>query len=150
MPCLHRRRVSSQQVEKEGTREKCTYCRATNAAFTLADLSNRIHQVLEEHFEPIPEDDLPEQYKESLPDVETVIEEVAGLEQHIAADVRKYLLNSLSQTVNVVEGDENPYSNGMLYNEREADTSDFRSAWWDFKEESRSRARFLEPPLWPH
>ena len=138
-----RDKVLAKHVEKEGTWVECSYCHTTQVALTLVDLSNRIHQVLEEHFEPIPDGDLPEQYKESLPDVKTVIEDVAGLEQHIAADVRKYLLNKLAQTVNVAEGVGNPYSHGMLYNEREADTSDFRSAWWDFKEEIRSRARFF-------
>ena len=133
----------AKQVEKEGTREECTYCRATDTAFTLADLSNRIHRVLEEHFIPVLECDVPEQFRQGLNDTEAVIEEVAGLEQNIAADVREYLFNRLVRTVNVVEGEENPYSHGMLYVEREADTSGLRSAWWDFKEEIRSRARFF-------
>ena len=133
----------ARQVEKEGTREECTYCRATKTALTLADLSNRIHCVLEEHFEPILQDDLPEQFRQGLDDAETVVEKVAGIEQCIAADVRENLFNRIAQTVNVLEGEENPYSLGMLYVEREADTSGFRSAWWDFKEDIRSRARFF-------
>ena len=136
-------KVLAQRVEKEGTRAECTYCRATKTAFTLADLSNRIDEVLEGHFIPIPEDDVPEQFRQGLNDTETVIEEVAGLEQGIAADVREYLFNRLALTVNVAGGEENPYNHGMLYVEREADTSALRSAWWDFKEEIRSRARFF-------
>ena len=136
-------KVLAKQVEKEGTRAECTYCRATKTAFTLADLSNRIHEVLEGHFIPVPEYDVPEQFRRGLDDTETVIEEVAGLEQGIAADVREYLFNRLTWTVNVAGGEENPYSHGMLYVEREVDTSDLRSAWWDFKEEIRSRARFF-------
>ena len=93
----------AKQVEKEGTREECTYCRATNTAFTLADLSNRIHRVLEEHFIPVPE-----QFRQGSDGVETVIEKVAGIEQGIAADVREDLFNRLAQTANVVEGEENP------------------------------------------
>ena len=133
----------AEQVEEEGTREECTYCRATNTAFTLADLSNRIHRVLEEHFEPIPEDDPPEQFGQGLYDTEAVIKEVARLEQNIAADVREYLFNKLDATVNVAEREENPSSQGMLYVKREPDTSGLRLAWWDFKEEIRSRARFF-------
>ena len=133
----------AEQVEKEGTREECTYCRATNTAFTLADLSNRIHRVLKEHFIPVPECDVPEQYRQGLNDTEAVIEEVAGLEQDIAAAVRDCLFKRLAQTENVAGGEENPYNHRMLYVEHEADTSDFRSAWWDFKEEIRSRARFF-------
>ena len=47
-------RFLAKQVEQEGIREECTYCRATNTAITLADLSNRIHCVLEEHFISVP------------------------------------------------------------------------------------------------
>ena len=138
-----RDRFLSKQVEKEGTRAECTYCRATKSAFTLADLSNRIHEVLEWHFIPVPECDVPELFRQGLNDTEAVIEEIAGLEQGIAADVREYLFNRLDRTVNVAEREENPYNPGIWYGERETDTSDLRSAWWDFKEEVRSRARFF-------
>ena len=133
----------AKQVEKEGTREECTYCRATNTAFTLADLSNRIHRVLEEHFIPVSECDVPEQFRQGWDDAETVIEEVAGIEQGIAADVRENLFKRLAQTENVAGGEENPYNHRMLYVEHEADASDLRSAWWHSKEEIRSRARFF-------
>ena len=133
----------AEQVEKEGTREECTYCRATNTAFTLADLANRIHRVLEEHFIPVQECGVPEQVRQGSDDAETVIENVAGIEQGIAADVREDLFKRLAQTENVAGEEENPYNHRMLYIEQEADASDLRSAWWDSKEEIRSRARFF-------
>ena len=136
-------KVLAKQVEKEGTQAECTYCRATKTAFTLADLSYCIHQVVKEHFIPVPENDDPEQSRQGLKDIETVIEAVAHLEQGIAADVREYLFNRLACTVNVAGGEENPYSYGMLYEEREADTSDLRSDWWTLNEAIRSRARFF-------
>ena len=133
----------AKQVEEDGTRAKCAYCCATKTALTLSDLSNRVHHVLKEHFQPISLDDLPEEFRQGWDDAETVIEMVAGIEQRIAAAVRGNLFDSLAQTINVAEGDENAYSDEMLYVEREADTSDFRSALWKFKEEIRSHARFL-------
>ena len=136
----------AKQVEKEGTREECTHCCATNTAFTLADLSNRIHHVLEEHFIPVPECDVPEQFRQGSDDAETIIGKVAGIEQGVAADVRENLFNRLAQKENVAGGEGNPYNHRMLYVERvkrEDDTSDLRSAWWDFKGEIRSRARFF-------
>ena len=60
-------------MEKEGAREECTYCRATNTAFTLADLSDRILRVLEEHFELTLQDDLTEQFRQGSDDAKTVI-----------------------------------------------------------------------------
>ena len=111
--------------------------------FALAELSYRIHEVLKEHFIPVPEHDAPEQFKQGLYEIETVIEQVAGLEQAIATGIRDYLFNSLASTVNVAGEEENPYSHGMLYGELEADTSDLRSAWWTLNEEIHSRARFF-------
>ena len=136
-------RILAEQVEREGVQAKCTYCQTTEAALTLSALSNCIHQVLEKHFQPIPEDDIPEQWRRSFDDAETAIEEVAKLEQGIAADVREYLFNRFARTVDAAERDENPYSHRMLYGERQTDTSDFRSAWWDLKNETRSRARYF-------
>ena len=133
----------AKQVEEEGAREECTYCRGTKTALTLADLSDRIHRVLKDHFKLTPQDDLTEQSRQGSDDAEAVIEEVAGLEQDIAAAVRDCLFKRLAQTENVAGGEENPYNYRMLYGEHEADTSDLRSAWWDFKEEIRSRARFF-------
>ena len=133
----------AKQVEQEGTRAECTYCRATNPAFTLADLANRIHRVLEEHFIPVPECDVPEQFRQGSDDAETVIADVAGIEQGIAADVRENLFKRLAQTETVAGEEENPYNHRMLYIEQEADASDLRSAWWDSKEEIRTRARFF-------
>ena len=132
----------AKQVEKEGAQAECIYCRATKSAFTLADLSCRIHHVLKGHFIPVRECDVPEQFRHGL-NAEAIIQDVAGIDQDIAADVREYLFNRLGRTVNVAEREENPYNQGMLYLEPEADTSGLRSAWWDFKEESRSRARFF-------
>ena len=133
----------AKQVEEEGARAKCTYCCETRTALTLSDLSNRIHRVLEEHFQSIPLDDLPEEFRQGSDDAETVIEMVARIEQRCAAAVRENLFARLAQTVNVVEGEENPYSDQILYLEREPDTLDFRSAWWHFKEEILSHARFF-------
>ena len=135
--------VLTKQVEEENTPAECSYCQLTKPALTLAGLSNRIRQVLEEHFIPVPENDDPEQSRQGLKDIEAVIEAVAHLEQGIAADVREYLFNRQACTVNVAGGEENHYSHGMLYEEREADTSDLRSDWWALNEAIRSRARFF-------
>ena len=133
----------AKQVEKEGAQAECTYCGATNTAFTLADLSYRINQVVKDHFTPRPECDVSEQFEQGLYDNKILIEKVTGLEEDIAADVREYLFDELAWKVNVEGEEENGYSDGFLYAEREADTSDLRSAWWDFKEDIRSRTRFF-------
>ena len=134
----------AKQVEKEGTQAECTYCHATRPAFTLADLSRRIYEVVKDHFTPIPEYDVPEQLRQGLYDNKTLIEKVAGLKQDIAVAVREYLLKERAWRVDVDREEKNAYSDEFLYEEREADTSDLRSAWWDLKEEYFSHARLCK------
>ena len=136
-------KVLKKQVEEEGTRAACSYCHTARAALTLTDLSDRINQVLKEHFKPIPKDDHQEHWKEPLDDVETVIEKVADLKQGIAADVRDDLFNRFAKRVSVENGEENPYSARTLYEVSEIDLSDFLRAWRDFRGEIHSRARFF-------
>ena len=136
-------RILAEQVEQEGVQSECSYCQRTGAALTLSDLSNCIHQVLEQHFVPTSVDDVPEERWEDFDDAETVIQKVANVEQSIAADVREYLFNSSARSGDVEGGEENPYSPGMWYGEHKTDTSGFRSAWWDLKHETRSRARYF-------
>ena len=136
-------KILAEQVEQEGVKAECAYCQTTKATLTLADLSNRIHEVLEKHFQSIPEDDIPEQWLGYFDDAETVIEKIASVEQSIAADVREYLFNRQVQTADVGESSGNMYSPRELFIERETDTFDFRSDWWNFKHETHSRARYF-------
>ena len=133
----------SKQVEKEDNQAECTYCHETRPAITLTDLSYRINEVIKDHFETLPKSDFPEQFRQGLYDNNSLIEEVAGLKQDIAAAVREYLLKEQAWKVDVKGEEKNAYSDEFLYEEREADTSDLRSAWSTLNEEIRSSARFF-------
>ena len=147
-------KVLTKQVE-ESTQAECSYCHLTKPAVTLAELSNRIHQVLEEHFEQIympPElpDDVPhpenyiwDQLPNDLEDIDTVIGKVANIPRRIVTDVRKLLFYRLAWKVNIEEGEENPYEYGTFYRELETDPTDYRLVWRDFREHVRSRARYF-------
>ena len=148
-------KVLAQQVEEAGTHAKCSYCHVAGNTTTLTELAEWIHQVLEEHFERIPillenqndepdaTDDISEQLRNLLDDTETVIERVANLDPSIACDVREYMFNNFTESVDANRGGENPYNSDMLYQELESDASNFRLAWWDFREEIQSRARYF-------
>ena len=148
-------KVLAQLVEKAGTHAKCSYCHVASITTTLTGLADRIHQVLEEHFERIPillenqndelepTDDPSEQLRSLLDDTETVIERITNLDPSIVHDVREYMFNNFTESVDASKGDENPYNSDMLYQELESDPSDFRLAWWDFREEIQSRARYF-------
>ena len=96
-------KVLAQQVEKAGTHTKCSYCHVANGAI-ITVLSDRIHQVMEEHFEPIttllksgnielePGVDLRSHLSSYLEGSETVIGRIAGLKAGIAAKLQPSLL----------------------------------------------------------
>ena len=147
--------VLAQQVEETGTHAKCSYCHLEGITTTLTELADRIHKVLEEHFEPIPtllETEnvelaprvaLSGLLRSYLDDTETIIGKIAGLDPSIASDVREILFNGFAGNENTSEGEKNAYDRDMLYKEQEIDPSNFRSAWWDFRDEIQSRARYF-------
>ena len=147
--------VLAQQVEEAGTHTKCSYCHVANSAMTITILSDRIHQVMEEHFEPInallesgnielePGVDLWSHLSSYLENSETVIGRIAGLNAGIAGDVRGILFSRFAENVKPGEGEENPYDRDMFYQEREGDPSEFRLRWWEFRDKIQYRARFF-------
>ena len=145
----------AEQVRKEANPGKCSYCHLIQPGLALEELADRIHQVIEEHFEPIgldlsslddtspSNDSAPEPWWEFFDDSETVILKTADLGPAITADVKEHLANKYGVVKKNTEGAENPYDDRMLYKERESDPSGMREAWWEFKEEIHSRARFF-------
>ena len=145
----------AQQVEEAGTYARCSYCHAAGMAITLAELSDRIRQVLEEHFKPNPillESEgieletgvyLSDHLRSYPEDTETVIDTIANLAYSIAREVRELLFNSFAESADASKGDVNPYNSDMLYQEREGDPSGYRLAWWEFKDEIQSKARYF-------
>ena len=145
----------AEQVRKEANPGKCSYCHLIQPGLALQELADRIHQVIEEHFEPIgldlsslddtspSNDSAPEPWWEFFGDSETVILKTADLGPAITADVKEHLANKYGVVKKNTEGAENPYDDRMLYQERESDPSGMREAWWEFKEEIHSHARFF-------
>ena len=137
----------AQQVEEAGTYARCSYCHAAGMAITLKELSDRIRQVLEEHFGPTPilleSEDIELETGVYPEDTETVINSIAKLDYSIAREVREFLFNRFAESADASKGDENPYNSDMLYKEREGDPSGYRLAWWEFKDEIQSKARYF-------
>ena len=137
----------AQQVEEAGTYARCSYCHAAGMAITLKELSDRIRQVLEEHFGPTPilleSEDIELETGVYPEDTETVINSIAKLDYSIAREVREFLFNRFAESADASKGDENPYNSDMLYKEREGDPSGYRLAWWEFRDEIQSKARYF-------
>ena len=137
-------------VKDEGTCATCSYCGATREALTLNDLADRIHEVLQAHFELTHGEPSGYEYalaKEGLWEqpgypVGDVISDMAGISEEIAGDVVALLSDRFSYQA-VRDAEEDPYADDALYEERGPDDWDFRDTWAAFRSEIRSRARFF-------
>lgn len=138
------------EVKEEGARGLCNYCRETREALTLEDLAERIHEVLQGHFELTPS--MPSGYEYALAreglwerpgyPVADVIADIAGLSEENARDVRE-LLSDRHGYWAINDGEDDPYGSDALYEERRLDDWNFRDTWAAFRSEIRSRARFF-------
>ena len=138
------------EVREEGARGLCSYCGKTREALTLGDLADRIHEVLQGHFELTPSEPSGDEFalaREGLWErpgypVADVIADMAGLSEEIAGDVVEILSDRHSYQA-VRDAEDDPYGSDALYEERGPDDWDFRDTWAAFCSEIRSRARFF-------
>ena len=145
--------VLAEEVKKAGTQAECNYCSSQVAAMDLPALSGRIHQVIEEQFEPkpiflqTPSDERTDGFlsycRENFCDTQTIITKVAKLAPRIANDVREFLFSLFAEDADTSVAGYNPYDQHMLYEEREGDSTEFRLRWWEFRDEIHHRARFF-------
>ncbi len=130
----------------------CRYCGKTGEAIALEDLADRIHDVLQEHFQVTP--DYPSEPYEHWEASERrwerrgelakyIIAEVADLDEKVAGDVVALLSDQHGGNRAIMEGGEDPYGDDAMYEERGPNDSGFRYNWAEFRQEIRSRSRFF-------
>jgi hypothetical protein len=138
----------SQKVRAEGEEATCSYCDETGSTITLADLADRIHDVLEKQFYPTPSEPEGLEYtlakeghwERSGDPIVDVIAEVAGLDGNISEDIRACLSDSHG---NPYDGGEDPYADDAQYAEQGPDDLNFRDTWESFCQHVRWRSRFF-------
>ncbi len=141
----------SDEVKGKGLRTLCSYCGKQRKALTLDDLADRMHGVMEEHFNLTP--DHPDEPYEFFmfsegrwerrgEEPEIVIEDLVELPDGAAADLAS-LLSSRHMYQAAKDGEENPYGSEAMYEEKPAQDLGFRLIWAEFRREIRTRSRFL-------
>ena len=133
-------------MRAEGIRVACSYCNAVGEALPLDDLAQRIHKVLQDHFELTPNQ--PTGYEYMLAEegwwerpgypVANVIANIAEVSEEITTDVMELLSDRYGYRA-IKDGEENPYSSDACYEEQGAADS----AWKTFCEQIRSHGRFF-------
>ena len=139
-------RFLTKVVRAEGIRVACSYCNAVGEALPLDDLAQRIHEVLQDHFELT--SNQPTGYEYMLAEegwwerpgypVANVIADIAEVSEEIATDVMELLSDHYGYLA-IKDGEENPYSSDACYEEQGADDS----AWKTFCDQIRSHGRFF-------
>lgn len=140
------------EVRTKGNPAECSYCVEKCNVLPLENLAERIHEVLQEHFDLTSSH--PRDFENFLVQeglwvrsgdfVEDVIADVAGVSREIATDLRELLLDRYGLSYgDLKDGEEDPYDTDACYEERAADDRDFRETWEVFRDEIRSRVRFF-------
>ena len=140
------------EVKGSGNVGICGYCNESCTGWELEDLADRIHDVLQEHFELTPDyPDSPFEYLAASEGrwerrgdpAEWIIAEVAGLDEEIATDITSLLSGIHGYRAIREEGGADPYSAEACYERLEPDETGFRYTWAAFLREIRSRSRFF-------
>ena len=121
----------------------CSYCDAVGEALPLNNLAQRIHEVLQAHFELTssqPDTFARDWWERPGEFVEHVIANIACINEEIAADVRELLSDCYRLSYHALkDGEDAPYISDACYEERGADDL----AWKTFCDQIRSHGRFF-------
>ena len=142
----------AKQVLEGAQFRACSYCCEHRRTFALDELAERIHQVVERHFQLTPNypDSAGEHYAYRFGRVwerrgcspSELIAEIAGLDQEIADDVVHLLSDFYSYRI-VRHGGEDPYHYEARYEERGPDSGPFWSIWDTVPSSIQHQARFF-------
>ena len=139
------------EISEQGEFGECAYCCDDGSVVSLDVLGTRVDEVLQEHFRLTP--GYPEEPYELFlwrqddwerrgDEVETVIAEIAGLDETVATDLTSFLSDRYAYRA-AKDGFENPYGSEAMYEVREVLGLGFRLTWEEFRREIQRRSRFF-------
>jgi hypothetical protein len=138
--------VLRQIMRREGKVARCSYCGSRRSSLTISDLSERVHEVIEQHFSLTrlhPLWEYPEDWSREGERVDAVIMDVASIAEAVATDICSCLSDTYGYYA-MKDGEEDPYGFETHYEEqnREEYYNIFES-WNFFCDNIRHRARFF-------
>ena len=141
------------EVKTKGASTECSYCGDTHMTFSLDDLADRVHLVIQDNFERSSDEPnwldsimLREgMLRDWMPDGEQVVDvvmEITGLPEEIAQDLTSLLSDRYRYTA-IKEGGLDPYENEAYYYERSPNDLGFWYSWRSFCDEIMYHERFF-------
>lgn len=144
-----------QDIKRVGTEMVCSYCRQTEACFSIEELANRIETAFEHHY--IRTYDQPDNwqmrlladresnyhwYRDGQP-VLDAIEEAAAIPHQAAVDVLEVLDDRHSDFDSDAMGDETEFSPDSYYERKGPNAQAWHEDWNEFERSLRTEARFF-------
>ena len=145
----------SSEIERSGLPGGCDVCGEDGQTYTLAQMSDRVEEVMGEHFRRTPTDPDGLEWamiKEGISDWERegdptaiVIMNLADIPEAVAEAIQVILDDRYSDFEAAQIGEETEYDSEAHYTETRADMRNFEEKWSSFERSIKGEARFFGP-----
>jgi hypothetical protein len=132
-------------MRREGKVARCSYSGSRRSSLTISDLSERVHEVIEQHFSitrSYPLYEYPEDWSRGGEPVEAIIMEVASIAEALATDICSCLSETYGYSA-VKDGEEDPYGSEAQYAQNPSGDYKIHEGCNFFCDNIRHRARFF-------
>lgn len=143
------------EMQREGRRQRCSYCDRTAKSYKIGELSERIEQVFEEHF--VRTSDQPNSWQQTMlsdressydweRDGEPVVQAIANaadMPEEAAEDIQAILNEEHGDFDAAAMGEETEFSGDSYYEERGTSDRAWQEEWGEFERALKTEARFF-------
>lgn len=150
------------ELRREGRRRLCAYCGKRRRSYLISEMSERIEEVFQVHFERTSDQPEPEQ-RMAMSDPESdydweregepvvwAIANAADVPEAAATDIQRFLAKRHWDLELAKMGEESEFADTAYYEQREIDDRDWQDEWEEFEHSLRSEVRFFSPNLAEH
>ena len=144
-----------EEIEQTGEQSECSYCGITGYAITIGELADRVHNVLDEHFQLTPTE--PSGFEHAMQVDKEIsyswerhgeptafaISEVASLDEEPAEHIRHVLEEQHFDSHRLEAGEENPYDIEAHYERKDIEDYEFQHDWMLLQDSLRTKTRLF-------
>lgn len=143
------------EIQRDGRRRRCSYCDRTAKSYSIGQLSERIEDVFQAHYDRT--SDQPNSWQQTMlsdresdydweQDGEPVVQAIASaadMPEEAAQDIQNILDDQYSDFDSAAMGEETEFSSESYYEERSTDDRAWREEWENFERALKTEARFF-------
>ncbi len=143
------------EIQHDGRRRRCSYCDRTAKSYSIGQLSERIEDVFQAHYDRT--SDQPNSWQQTMlsdresnydweRDGEPVVHAIASaadMPEEAAQNIQSILDDQYSDFDSAAMGEETEFSSESYYEERSTDDRAWREEWENFERRLKTEARFF-------